>query len=100
MMSEQEKHSYWWCQNCKAEVNPRSVTYTERHDHCGHPVVAVDPAAPTPVNDELLEALKRAAVFIGSRCGCGDPEQCVTCQAYHEAANAVAKYETNATKGG
>jgi hypothetical protein len=48
----------------------------------------------------LLEALKRAAVFIGSRCGCGDPEQCVTCQAYHEAANAVAKYEANATKGG
>jgi hypothetical protein len=33
----------WWCSNCKEWVNPRDVTYEERHDvrsgGCGHVVL-------------------------------------------------------------
>ena len=34
--------AYWWCENCQIEVDPRSVTYEEFHDCCGHPVRAIE----------------------------------------------------------
>jgi Fe-S-cluster formation regulator IscX/YfhJ len=89
-MSEQEKRSYWWCQNCKAEVDPRSVTYAELHQLCGHPVTVIEPTdtAPAPVNAELLEA-------------CRELVRAVNCD--QEPSPAIERAEAaiaNATKGG
>lgn len=32
------KKSYWYCPNCKEEIDPRNVTFQELHDTCGHAV--------------------------------------------------------------
>lgn len=34
--------SYWYCPNCKIEVDPHCVTNTEFHDNCGCPVIWVE----------------------------------------------------------
>ena len=35
--------SYWWCANCKEEVDGSHVTYAEMHENCGHPVESITP---------------------------------------------------------
>ena len=36
------KTAFWYCENCKQEVDPINVTYQELHDTCGHPVEWID----------------------------------------------------------
>ncbi|TAK89374.1 MAG: hypothetical protein EPO06_11975 [Burkholderiaceae bacterium] len=38
--------NFWWCSNCREEVDPARVTFQERHDSCGHAVRWID-AKPT-----------------------------------------------------
>jgi len=33
---------YWWCSNCKEEVDGGRVTFEEMHDDCGHPVAWIE----------------------------------------------------------
>jgi hypothetical protein len=33
---------YWWCDVCLKEVHAACVTYEEKHDGCGHPVIWID----------------------------------------------------------
>lgn len=35
---------YWWCSECRCEVSPQLVTYSEHHESCGHPVTWIEPA--------------------------------------------------------
>ena len=35
--------SYWWCSNCKEEVDGRRVTFSEKHMDCGHYVECITP---------------------------------------------------------
>ena len=47
--------SYWWCANCKEEVDGSHVTYGEMHDNCGHPVESI-----TPEKQERIAELETA----------------------------------------
>jgi hypothetical protein len=35
--------SYWWCPNCREEVDGHHVTYQEQHEACGHLVEPITP---------------------------------------------------------
>jgi len=35
--------SYWWCPNCREEVDGHHVTYQEQHEACGHLVESITP---------------------------------------------------------
>jgi hypothetical protein len=35
--------SYWYCPNCKEEVDGSCVTFQELHEVCGHPVECITP---------------------------------------------------------
>ena len=46
---------YWWCPECKVEVDPRNVTFGEKHDRCGSTVIAKE----TSKIDNRPEKLER-----------------------------------------
>ena len=46
--------SYWWCPNCREEVDGHHVTYQEQHEACGHLVESI-----TPEKQERIAELER-----------------------------------------
>jgi len=47
--------SYWWCPNCREEVDGHHVTYQEQHEVCGHLVESI---SITPEKQERLAELE------------------------------------------
>ena len=47
--------SYWWCPNCREEVDWYHVTYQEQHEACGHLVESI---SITPEKQERLAELE------------------------------------------
>lgn len=45
------EHSYWWCDNCKEEVDPHRVTFAEMHEDCGYPVRSIELGTPPGIMD-------------------------------------------------
>lgn len=47
------KSGFWWCPECKEEVCPERVTYTEHHEDCGQIVIwkeqSQKPTAPVSI---------------------------------------------------
>src|ERR1035437_6260039 len=58
MAENKNVHAYWWCPNCKAEVDGSRVTYQEKHDSCGHQVESIPVGLAT--YDELTAELDAA----------------------------------------
>lgn len=57
----QEQEGYWWCAECREEVDAACVTYQEKHEACGHPVTWVEPHDPIArLRDELGEARRES----------------------------------------
>jgi hypothetical protein len=42
---------YWWCPNCREEVDSRNVTFQEKHENCGHSVDWIE----EHINDAISE---------------------------------------------
>lgn len=40
------KTSYWYCPNCREEIDPTNVTFQELHDSCGHAVEWIEGIEP------------------------------------------------------
>jgi hypothetical protein len=51
--------SYWWCSNCKEEVDGRRVTFSEKHMDCGHYVECI-----TPEKQERIAVLEDEMRFL------------------------------------
>jgi DNA repair exonuclease SbcCD ATPase subunit len=47
--------SYWWCPNCREEVDGHHVTYQEQHEACGHLVESI---SITPEKQERIAKLE------------------------------------------
>jgi chromosome segregation ATPase len=51
--------SYWWCPNCREEVDGHHVTYQEQHEACGHLVESI-----TPEKQERIAELEDEMRFL------------------------------------
>ena len=55
---EAKQYSYWWCHNCKTEVDNTNVTFEEKHDSCGHPVIVCTGLSEKSPEAKIAEGLK------------------------------------------
>lgn len=64
------KTSYWYCPNCKEEIDPANVTFQELHNACGHAVEWIEGIEP----DRLTEicAAEREGRCVVLPCKVGD----------------------------
>ena len=69
------KTSYWYCPNCREEIDPTNVTFQELHDSCGHAVEWIEGIEP----DRLEEI---CAAERDGRCG-EDDSPIITWQLYN-----------------
>ena len=51
--------SYWYCPNCKIELDGCHVTYEEKWEYCGSDVLSV----PETISQEELDELIKAKAF-------------------------------------
>lgn len=43
MVEVEGSNPYWYCSNCREEVDAHNVTFAELHDLCGHPAIWIEP---------------------------------------------------------
>lgn len=61
-----EKLKYWYCPNCRTEVDSRNVTFEEKHDTCGHNAEWIQQTQ-TERERKLYEALKEAKQLLDNQ---------------------------------
>jgi hypothetical protein len=54
---EASETGYWWCPECRREVDARNVTFEEAHDTCGRYVVWKEPLHPEASDREIAEKI-------------------------------------------
>jgi hypothetical protein len=55
---------YWYCPNCKTELEGRNVTYTEHCDFCGANVLSIDDDITSEELSEILIARNEGRLII------------------------------------
>ena len=69
--------SYWYCPECKTEVDGSCVTFSEHHDGCGSPVLWIEPGHIVIKEAEIeqLQAELNEAAGLLDIANC--PENCI-----------------------
>lgn len=61
--------SYWWCPNCKIELDGCNVTYEENCDICGSRVLSVDESVSQEEIEIVIEKQKPKKIEMEERYG-------------------------------
>lgn len=63
---------YWYCVNCKCEVDSRNVTFEELHDSCFCPVKWIEEKNPYDIGIAVLRAIEKNKIIASFQRYSGD----------------------------